>query len=294
MERIDALRARLRELIDPRDADLLIADAAGRTRAWVLAHGDEPIEAAPIEALAARRAAGEPLQYIRGRSDFFGREFLVDDRVLIPRPETELLVETAIMRAPHGARVVDVGAGSGCVAISLERARTDLKVVAVDVSVAALAVATRNGRAHKSRARFAASDVLGGLRGAFDVIVSNPPYLAGGDVAGLQTEVRDHEPRVALTPGPRGTEIIERVFDAAGGAMVILEIGFGQEAAVREVAAARGFTVEEVRNDLAGIPRVVVAKRSAGVPCSDRRDSEHVVGDMMDTCCGYLSSRQRD
>jgi release factor glutamine methyltransferase len=259
MTTIADLRAKLRELIDPRDADLLIADAAARTRAWVLAHGDELIDAGPIEALAARRAAGEPLQYIRSRCDFFGREFIVDDGVLIPRPETELLVETAIMRAPHGARVVDVGAGSGCVAISLERARTDLKVVAVDVSVGALAVATRNARAHKSRARFAASDVLGGLRGTFDVIVSNPPYIAGGDVPGLQVEVRDHEPRVALTPGPRGTEIIERIFDAAGGAMVILEIGFGQEGAVREVAAVRGFTVEEVRNDLAGIPRVVVS-----------------------------------
>lgn len=267
MERIDALRARLRErLTDPRDADLLIADAAGRTRAWVLAHGDELIDAAPIEALAARRAAGEPLQYICGRCDFFGREFLVDDRVLIPRPETELLVETAIMRAPHGARVVDVGAGSGCVAISLERARTDLKVVAVDISIGALAVAARNARAHNSRARFTASDLLGSLRGAFDVIVSNPPYIAGSDVAALQVEVRDHEPRTALTPGPRGTEIIERIFDAAGAAMVILEIGFGQERAVREAATARGFTVEEVRNDLAGIPRVVVAKRSAGVP----------------------------
>ncbi len=122
-------------------------------------------------------------------------------------------------------------------------------------------MATRNARAHKSHARFAASDVLHSVRGAFDVIVSNPPYIAGGDLAGLQVEVRDHEPRVALTPGPRGTEVIERIFDAAGGAMVILEIGFGQEPAVREAAAARGFTVAEVRNDLAGIPRVVVSSR---------------------------------
>jgi release factor glutamine methyltransferase len=259
MTTIAEMRARLRGVIDSRDADLLIADAAGQTRTWVLAHGDAPIDAALVDSLAARRAAGEPLQYIRGRCDFFGREFAVDHRVLIPRPETELLVETAIMRAPRGARVVDIGAGSGCVAISLERARTDLRVVAVDVSVAALAVAARNARAHKSRARFAASDVIASLRGAFDVIVSNPPYIAGRDVAGLQVEVRDHEPRLALTPGPRGTEIIERIFDAAGSAMVLLEIGFGQEPLVREAAAARGFTVEEVRNDLAGIPRVVVS-----------------------------------
>ncbi len=265
VETITALRARLRaQGADPRDVELLIADATGQSRAWVLAHGETPIDAAPIEGLVARRLKGEPLQYIRGRCDFFGREYVVDRRVLIPRPETELLVETAIMRAPRHARVVDVGAGSGCVAISLERARTDLHVVAVDVSVAALAVATRNARAHRANVRFAASDVLDSLRGRFDVIVSNPPYIASGDVAGLQVEVRDHEPPVALTPGPRGTEVIERIFDAAGNAIVILEIGFGQADAVGAVAAARGFAVDEIRDDLAGIPRIVVASRHAG------------------------------
>jgi release factor glutamine methyltransferase len=262
MTTVTELRAALRARgADPRDVDLLIADVTGNSRAWVLAHGEETIDAAQVEALVARRLAGEPLQYIRGRADFFGREYVVDDRVLIPRPETELLVETAVMLAPRGARVADIGAGSGCVAISLERARTDLHVVAVDVSLAALAVATRNARAHRSAVRFAASDVLDGIGARFDVIVSNPPYIAGAEVEGLQVEVRDHEPHVALTPGPRGTEIIERIFDAAGDAMVILEIGFGQAEAVRAVAAARGFIVHEMRDDLAGIPRVVVAGR---------------------------------
>src|SRR5689334_867842 len=159
-ERIDALRARLRERsLDPRDVDLLIADATGTTRAWVLGHGEAMIDPASVEVLAARRLAGEPLQYIRGRCDFFGREYVVDDRVLIPRPETELLVETAIMRAGRHARVVDIGAGSGCVAISLERARTDLHVTGVDVSVAALTLARRNARAHHSPVRFIATDV---------------------------------------------------------------------------------------------------------------------------------------
>jgi len=262
MERIDAIRARLRARgVDPRDVDVLVADATGTTRAWVLAHGETSIDAAEVEALAARRLSGEPLQYIRGRCDFFGREYLVDDRVLIPRPETELLVETAILRAPRRARVVDVGAGSGCVAIALERARTDLLVVGVDLSVAALAVARRNARAHHSPVRFVGSDVLDALRAPFDVIVSNPPYIAGADVAGLQVEVRDHEPRVALTPGPSGTEVIERIFDAAGRALVITEIAFGQADAVRELAHARGLAVHEIRNDLAGIPRIVVASR---------------------------------
>jgi release factor glutamine methyltransferase len=264
MTSVGEIRERWRGKIDPRDLELLIADVSGHTRTWVLAHGEAPVDAAAVEALVERRLAGEPLQYIRGRCDFFGREYVVDDRVLIPRPETELLVETAIMRAPRGARVVDVGAGSGCVAISLERARTDLHVIAVDVSVAALAVATRNARAHRSRVRFAASNVLDALRGAFDIVVSNPPYIAGDDVAGLQVEVREHEPRVALTPGPRGTEVIERIFDSAGNALVLMEIGFGQADAVRAVAASRGFIVDEVRDDLAGIPRIVVASRHAG------------------------------
>ena len=248
---------------DPRDVELLIADVTGRSRAWVLAHGDWAIDPAPVDARVARRLAGEPLQYIRGRCDFFGREFFVDNRVLIPRPETELLVETAVMRAGKSARVVDVGAGSGCVAISLERARTDLHIVAVDISVAALALAARNARAHGSPVRFAASDVLDALRARFDVIVSNPPYIAAGEVAGLQVEVRDHEPQTALTPGPRGTEVIERIFDAAGDALVILEIGYGQAEAVRQVAAAHRFVIAEIRDDLAGIPRVVVASRHA-------------------------------
>ena len=261
MTTVAELRAKWRDTIDSRDVDLLIADATGQSRAWVLAHGDDEIDAAPVEALAARRLAGEPLQYIRGRCDFFGREYIVDDRVLIPRPETELLVETAILRAPRRARVVDVGAGSGCVAISLERARTDLHVVGVDLSVAALALARRNARAHRSPVRFVASDVLDALRGGFDVVVSNPPYIAGADLAGLQVEVRDHEPRLALTPGPSGTEVIERIFDAAGDALVILEIGFGQADTVRAAAAARGFVVHEIRNDLAAIPRIVVASR---------------------------------
>jgi release factor glutamine methyltransferase len=152
MPTVAELRVSLRERgMDPRDVDLLIADVTGRSRAWVLAHGETAVDAAAVEALAARRLRGEPMQYIRGRCDFFGREYVVDERVLIPRPETELLVETAIMRAPRGARVVDVGAGSGCVAISLERARTDLDVIAVDVSFAALAVAARNARLGRHR-----------------------------------------------------------------------------------------------------------------------------------------------
>jgi len=263
-ETIASLRARLRGTaqaggVNPRDVDVLLADVTARSPAWLFAHGEEQIDPAALERLVARRMRGEPLQYIRGHAEFFGRRFFVDDRVLIPRPETELLVEAAIARAPQGARVLDIGSGSGCIAISLERERRDLDVNSIDISVAALVVASRNARAHGSRACFFASDVLDAVRGEFDLIVSNPPYIPMDDYTHLATEVRDHEPRGALTPGPHGTEVIERILAARRTPMVMLEIGFGQLGDVRDVA--NGYEIIEVINDLAGIERVVVLSR---------------------------------
>jgi release factor glutamine methyltransferase len=247
------VRAKYRDHANRRDVDLLISDLIGRSVAWVVAHGDDSIDAARLDPLLQRRLTGEPLQYIRRRTEFFGHEFYVDDRVLIPRPETELLVEAAMARAPRGARVVDIGTGSGCIAVSLQRARPDLRVVATDVSIGALAVARRNGAT-----ALVASDVLAAIRGAFDLIVANPPYIVAAEVDQLQTEVRDYEPRVALTPGPRGTEIIERILQQAGNAIVMMEMAMGQESAVRTLAAANRFQVDDVIADLAGIPRVVI------------------------------------
>ena len=178
--------------------------------------------------------------------------------MLIPRPETELVVETAIAQAARGARVVDVGTGSGCIAISIERERPDLRVTGVDVSIGALAVAATNRDRLQSRVALAASDLLSSFRGEFDLVVSNPPYIPAADIDGLQVEVRDHEPRSALTPGPLGTEVIERILDQSRARVVILEIGFGQENAVRELAATKEYDVEEVVRDLAAIPRVIV------------------------------------
>jgi release factor glutamine methyltransferase len=263
-ETIASLRAHYRDLaraqdVDPRDIDVLLADVTGRSPAWLFAHGDERIDPEALDALVARRLHGEPLQYIRGRAEFYGRELHVDDRVLIPRPETELLVEAAIARAPGGGRVLDVGAGSGCVAISLERERPDLDVTSIDLSVAALAVAAHNARTHGSRVRLAASDALDAIRGEFDLIVSNPPYIPAVEIETLAVEVRDHEPRGALTPGPRGTEVIERILAARRAPVVMLEIGFGQLSDVRRVA--HRYEVVEVINDLAGIERVVVLSR---------------------------------
>lgn len=230
----------------------------GQPLSYVLAHGEQVIDAAPIDAAMRRRLAGEPLQYIRRRTEFFGRDFYVDARVLIPRPETELLVETAIERIGRNARVADVGTGSGCIAVTLALERPDLEVIGTDASPAALAVAARNAR---GTVPLVACDVLSAFVRDFDWIVSNPPYIAEDDVGTLAVEVRDYEPRAALTPGPAGTEIIARILDQAGRAGVIMEIGMGQESAVRDVAASHHLEVDDVRNDLAGIPRVVVLSR---------------------------------
>lgn len=267
-ERLEDVRARLRRDAltrgtHPRDVDLLLADALEKSTAWLYAHGDFEVDPAMIDAPLARRYSGEPLQYIRGHTEFYSRDFLVDDRVLIPRPETELIVETAVEQAPRGARVIDIGTGSGCIAISIECERTDLQVVGIDRSAAALAVAAKNRDRLQSRVSFAASDLFDAICGTFDVIVSNPPYVPEDEYRQLATEVRVHEPRLALTPGPRGTEIIERLLDQsharlAPGGIVVIEIGYGQEDVIREIAETKRYRIESFLPDLAGIPRVVV------------------------------------
>lgn len=256
----------LGEGTSPRDVDLLLCDLLGQPLAWIIAHGDTLIDPQPVARLLKRRFAGEPLQYIRGKTEFFSREFRVDERVLIPRPETEILVETVLGRARQGAKIVDVGTGTGCIAISLERTRRDLKVIALDVSVHALAVAHDNRRRHASRIALVASNILTAIDGEVDMIVSNPPYIAAAELEGLAKEVRQYEPRMALTPGPTGMEIIERILSQsrsrlAGDGMVILEIGYGQRAPVCEAAERETFIVEDVVPDLAGIDRVVVLFR---------------------------------
>lgn len=266
--RVDDLRAQrrahaLQRGINPRDVDLLLADLLGSSVAYVYAHGELIVDSRELDARLARRFAGEPLQYIRGRTEFYGREFLVDARVLIPRPETELLVEAALRHAPREGRVADIGTGSGCIALTIERERPDLLVTGFDRSAGALAVAAINRARLGSRATLAASDLFSAVLGTFDVIVSNPPYVPLGEYEHLAVEVRIHEPRMALTPGPRGTEIIERILDEAHPRLtargcVLLEVGHGQEETIRGLAAAKRYDVEEFLPDLAGIPRVVV------------------------------------
>jgi release factor glutamine methyltransferase len=268
---VDAVRRRFRAEalsrgVNPRDVDVLIADLTGKSVAYLVAHGELEIDSAPLQALLERRHAGEPLQYIRHRADFYGREFYVDDRVLIPRPETELLVEAAVKLAPQGARVIDIGSGSGAIAVSVKLERPDLHVTAADASLAALAVTALNGRGLGAAIGLAASDLLSAIDGRFDLILSNPPYIPAHEIEELQVEVRKHEPRMALTPGEQGTEMIDRLLlqapaQLSRGGHVMLEIGFGQQERVRAIAASHAFTVDDIIADLAGIPRTVVLSK---------------------------------
>ncbi|MGH9459553.1 MAG: peptide chain release factor N(5)-glutamine methyltransferase [Thermoanaerobaculia bacterium] len=259
-----------RRAIDLREVDLLLADALERPLSWILAHDDEAADERVEAALAAamrRRFGREPLQYVRGRTEFYGRVFVVDARVLIPRPETEILVEQAIRRIAGGRTIVDVGTGSGCIAISLAIERADLHVVATDMSLGALALARRNAERLDARVRFAASDVLAAIgRARLGAIVSNPPYIPARDLPTLQPEVRDYEPEIALTPGETGLETIGRIYQEGAAhldrdGLILLEIGYGQGDAVRALGARYGWTVE-LRDDLAGIPRVAISSRA--------------------------------
>ena len=270
-EKLEDVRSRLREAaiqqgINPRDVDLLLSDQLERPLSWIMAFGETAIDPAPIEALLARRLAGEPLQYIRRTTEFYSREFYVDDRVLIPRPETEILVEAVLERTPRNGKVIDIGAGSGCIAITIERERPDLHVFAVDRSPGALAVTAKNCARLGASVRLAASDLLSAIDGTFETIVSNPPYVPLSEYEELAVEVRIHEPRMAITPGPSGMEIFERILVESQTRLsprghLILEIGYGQEDAMRGLAKDEGFAVDAFLPDLAGIPRVVVLSK---------------------------------
>ena len=262
-----------------REAASLVAHAAGRDRAYLFAHGDDALDAdaaSRLRSYVARRAAGEPLQYIRGRQEFYGLHFEVNTDVLIPRPETELLVETALelLRATPRPFVCDVGTGSGCVAVAILHERADARGVGLDISARALAVAARNAARNSiaERLTLLESDCFGALdrdetlRAArFDAVVSNPPYVAERDMETLQREVREHEPRQALTPGGDGLSVIRRLLTDAPrrlkpGGHLVFEIGYGQGEEVERLTDARVWTPLGIRRDLQRIPRTVVLK----------------------------------
>lgn len=259
-----------------REAGSLLSFVIGKDRTFLISHADNQLEEAEVDRfreVVARRAEGEPLQYITGVQDFYGREFRVTPDVLIPRPETELLVEAAleVIANVQGPSICDVGTGSGCIAVTLLCERTDARAVAVDVSEAALNVAAQNAHAFDvgDRIELKLSDCFNGLdRITFDLIVSNPPYISSASLPHLQREVRDHEPLVALSPGADGLSVIRRLLqDSPGflnaGGHLIMEIGFDQGDAVQEVINSKFWRLVEIRPDLQSIPRIVVIQKTA-------------------------------
>jgi release factor glutamine methyltransferase len=270
---VDALLARARASgVDRLDARLLVAHVLGRPAAWPLAHGDEPVgteAAARVDHLVERRAAGEPLAYLVGTRAFHGLVLRVDPRVLVPRPETEGLVDWGLeclaARDPGApARVVDLGTGSGAVALAIRNARPDVAVTAVDASAAALACARENA----ARLGLVVEFVLGSWwsgagTGPFDLVVSNPPYVAEGDA---HLAALAHEPIAALTSGPRGLDAIAEIVAGAParlapGGWLLLEHGHEQALPVADLMRTAGLESVAMRHDLAGLARLTGARR---------------------------------
>lgn len=257
------------------DAELLLRHGLRWDRADVIARGEERLSEADekrLFALVEERAARRPLQHLTGTQAFWRHEFLVTPDVLIPRPETEVLVETALelIRDRPAAVVVDVGTGSGCIALSIAAERPDALVHAVDVSPAALAVARENARRLDvaSRICFHLGDLLEpctALEASADLVASNPPYVDAADLAGLEPEVRVHEPTSALVPEGDPYSVYRRLFPQSRrllrpGGRVAVEVGRGMVEGVARLAGAAGLRLERVVPDLASIPRVVVAR----------------------------------
>jgi release factor glutamine methyltransferase len=288
-------------------AELLLMHALGRDRAWIYSHTEESLDPTAAEkflALIARRTAGEPVQYLTGKQEFWGLEFEVTPAVLIPRPETEHVMEVALARlgergikihmdtgAPRETlRIADVGTGSGCLAIALAWELPHAEVFATDISTPALEVARRNAARHgvAGRVHFMRCDLLTGFVHAdpasvgarnavpasseresrFDLIVSNPPYIACNEADQLQREVRDHEPHAALFGGPTGVEMYQRLIDQARDLLrhrgiLVLELGYDSAEHVRKIFDAQPeWTNVAITMDLAGIPRVLAAERA--------------------------------
>ena len=253
--------------IDAIDARVLLRTTLGVNDAYLIAHAGDDVSAqhaAQFRALVARRTAGEPVAYLVGEREFYGRTFAVSPAVLIPRPETELLVELALERLPHNEprRVLDLGTGSGCIAISIALERPAAQVTATDRSAAALEVARTNAqRLHAGNVQWLCGDWYDAVGTArFDLIASNPPYVAAGDAHLTQGDLR-FEPAAALMASSAGYACLNAIIDGARerltpAAWLMLEHGHDQAAACRERLRAAGFVAVQSRRDLAGIERV--------------------------------------
>lgn len=264
------------------DVELLLGLVLKTNRVGLIIEADKPLakeELARYRALHQRRRSGEPVAYLTGVREFYGRPFRVDARVLIPRPDTEILVEVALTRTRAlslSARVLDLCTGSGCVAISLAKERPTTRVLGVDISSGALAVARENAlRLGAVNVGFLEGDLFAPLeptrarglhKARFDLITSNPPYIPEGDMAGLQVDVRAFEPGLALRGGDDGLDIVRRIITAAPrfldeGGVLAIEVGAGQAPNVRPLFEEAGFRDVELAKDLGGHERVVSGVR---------------------------------
>jgi len=253
-----------RKLIPASEARLLLMQVATVSATEIAAHPERDLPSAKLPefmSLVARRVAGEPIAYLVGRREFYGRDFKVTPAVLIPRPETELLIDTALAKVSRGGtpRILDLGAGSGCVAITLAL-ELGCKVTAVDVSADALAVARENAERLGARVSFIESDWFGAVEGQFDLIVGNPPYVAEGDRHLSEGDLR-FEPMGALASGADGLSAVRRILaeataHLAPGGWLFIEHGYDQAEAVRVLLEKAGFGAIEQHADLAGIVRI--------------------------------------
>jgi len=260
------------------DAEVLARNTLGWDRATYLAAGRGPAPASFLrryEKMVTRRERREPVSLITGYREFWGREFLVTPDVLTPRPETEILVEEALVRlrgrAPGRARVVDIGTGSGCLAVSIALESPDCQVTAIDVSIEALRVARQNAARHgvAHRVRWVCAQLFEGLAeaGDLDLIMANLPYIPESEMGSLPPEVREYEPLCALVSGPDGLDAIRALVTEAGrhlssGGWLVMECGVGQSDSVsHHVSSVNALEVVEIRDDLQGIPRVLVVQK---------------------------------
>jgi len=255
--------------LDPLENRILLCHALRLTRVQLITQSDRQLSAAEAETLAAllaRRLRGEPIAYIVGQREFYGLDLRVSPDVLIPRPDTELLVELALERLPQGGSALDMGTGSGAIAVAIAHTRPDAQVTALDASPAALAIARENASTHQVRVRLLESDWYGALEEAqpFDLIVSNPPYIVAGDIHLSQGDLR-FEPVDALTDHADGLSDLRTIIEGApahlkAGGWLLMEHGYDQAAAVRALLTGSGWREVQSWRDLAGIERVSGAR----------------------------------
>lgn len=257
------------------DARILLTEALGIAPAALITRPETPIDAEAASRLtefAARRLSREPVARILGEREFWGLPFWLSPATLVPRPDSETVVRAALAWAetrPSGLRVLDLGTGTGCLLVALLHERAEATGVGLDRSFEAVRTARRNAQRNgvAARAAFAVSDWAAPIQGGFDLVVSNPPYIASGDIAGLDPEVRTHDPRLALDGGDDGLCAYRAIFADAGrllapeGALVV-EFGIGQEAGLRAAAQAAGLLMAGVEADLGGRPRAAMLQRS--------------------------------